>query len=628
VTELKRRGIIERQLIGQGLNPELVRKAVASGPDAVAALRESQVSTSSSSSSAAPAAVLSAIPAPPAFSAEVAHTYFDSLRARDEGGPAFTDAGYKLESHMERELVLMGFKLDDVRAAARRVHGDVSCETVLQALLEDPLPGADSLPAAAPPLPPALSAKGQSKTAEEIANAQRRAAARENKHRLQDAGFAALHVAAALDECHGDADGALALLLSGWQPQVTAAFAQVGMATAAVDVIAVGATRNCALCAAASPGLECLGQTPHFFCKSCFEELVTEAGKKDGRVRCPVPQCRAYEWSYASIAQHVGEECFREYLKGAEGRREAAFKEREGKLKAESSALEAERKKLLRSSWATPEYWSEAPTVRRWKIVPASRNEWAALAKVTALKPEGALGGRDQRLGGTYSGFKLQCAWRIENHDLFAKYAVEKQHLQSSIATLRQQRVAPVNLRLRDGFWKATRQLPGADSLDRTVNEVYLAHGTKPDTLLSVITGGLNERFSGGLFGQGTYFAEDIAKNDQYVTQDTKLGDHKELHELLYDRVRHPGKIFYVFLCRVAFGHFCRTKDANTNMDTGAGLWSSAQRELAAIPGTAPSELHHGLLSEVGGTIQRYREFITFHGDRIYPEYLLAYHRV
>ena len=41
----------------------------------------------------------------------------------------------------------------------------------------------------------------------------------------------------------------------------------------------------------------------------------------------------------------------------------------------------------------------------------------------------------------------------------------------------------------------------------------------------------------------------------------------------------------------------------------------------------SPAVNHHSLLAETGGRIQRFREFIVFHGDRVYPEYLVAYHR-
>merc|ERR1712187_67981 len=108
--------------------------------------------------------------------------------------------------------------------------------------------------------------------------------------------------------------------------------------------------------------------------------------------------------------------------------------------------------------------------------------------------------------------------------------------------------------------------------------------------------------------------------------------------------VPHPGNVHYVFVSRVALGHFCRTQDGETNMDEpqpqpqwrarfsgpsrSTSIWSSHKRELAAIPTSSPPEHCHGLVAELGGRINRHREFITFHGDRTYPEYLIAYQRV
>ena len=73
--------------------------------------------------------------------------------------------------------------------------------------------------------------------------------------------------------------------------------------------------------------------------------------------------------------------------------------------------------------------------------------------------------------------------------------------------------------------------------------KVVLLHGTKPDSLLSIISGGPNERFSGGLFGNGTYFAEDAGKNDQYVHVDAQYSAGNELHKRLYAHrtSTHPG---------------------------------------------------------------------------------------
>lgn len=219
----------------------------------------------------------------------------------------------------------------------------------------------------------------------------------------------------------------------------------------------------------------------------------------------------------------------------------------------------------------------------------------------------------------------MRGAWRVENINLFNKYSVEKQRLKSVASALQRSRVRCPSVHVRKEWRQALSKLPG--DIDSDVNELYLSHGTKPDVVLSVISGGLNERYSGGLFGHGTYLAEDIGKNDNYVTEDSRYGAHQDLHKELYGNVRHPGNVFYIFLCRVTMGHFCSTQDGNTIIGSGANIWSSAQRELSYIPGTSPPEPFHGLVAEVGGRIQRYREFITFHGDRIYPEYLIAYQR-
>ena len=47
-----------------------------------------------------------------------------------------------------------------------------------------------------------------------------------------------------------------------------------------------------------------------------------------------------------------------------------------------------------------------------------------------------------------------------------------------------------------------------------------LLHGTKAHRVPVICANGLNERFSGGLFGHGTYLAEDVEKIDQYVAVD------------------------------------------------------------------------------------------------------------
>merc|ERR1719433_713043 len=272
-----------------------------------------------------------------------------------------------------------------------------------------------------------------------------------------------------------------------------------------------------------------------------------------------------------------------------------------------------------------PTYWTSkgAEEGRGWRVVPVNFSEEKALKK--ALEIGGTLGGRDTRELGSYSGLRLACAWRIEHPGLWGKYGAELWNMRSNdLQVLRESGLDVPRIKIRQAMFDATKNLPG--ELDPDINEVYLSHGTKPETVLSILSQGCNERFSGGKFGHGTYFAEDVAKNDQYVTRDDRFNssnDLKDLHDVLYtkSKMKHPGNVFYLFFCRVMLGHAIKTTD---NIPS---LWSSPERELAWIPRAKRKITYHSLLVELGERIARYREFIVFNGNRIYPEYLVAYQR-
>ena len=60
-----------------------------------------------------------------------------------------------------------------------------------------------------------------------------------------------------------------------------------------------------------------------------------------------------------------------------------------------------------------------------------------------------------------------------------------------------------------------------------------------------------------GLFGKGTYLAEDAAKIDQYLKQDLEWRGNKPDHELqnLYEvGVKHANHVYYALVCRTALG--------------------------------------------------------------------------
>ena len=104
-------------------------------------------------------------------------------------------------------------------------------------------------------------------------------------------------------------------------------------------------------------------------------------------------------------------------------------------------------------------------------------------------------------------------------------------------------------------------------------------------------------------------------------------GELKPLHDMLYrGGVKHPGDVYYLLLCRVVMGHYVRTDDAETILNSGGeSVWAKDERVLAQI---ADTPFHyHSLVAETGGVIRRHREFLSFKGTRTYPEYILAYQR-
>ena len=69
----------------------------------------------------------------------------------------------------------------------------------------------------------------------------------------------------------------------------------------------------------------------------------------------------------------------------------------------------------------------------------------------------------------------------------------------------------------------------------------------------------------------------------------------------------------------------------STDLDRpGKKVFPISPRELGTIPGVTPATLFHGLIVEdhKPPTNLRFREFLVFHGEYAYPEYMLAYRRV
>ena len=140
----------------------------------------------------------------------------------------------------------------------------------------------------------------------------------------------------------------------------------------------------------------------------------------------------------------------------------------------------------------------------------------------------------------------VECAWHVHNPHRAKRYAAFRTAALAAVEAAAPA-AAPPPLVLRDAHAAAASNLlaeaenaPGA--LESRVNEVLLLHGTKPEAVFPILWQGLDPLLAkDGLFGSGSYFAEDAAKVDQYCTVDKEWRgslDHalQPLHRKLYER--------------------------------------------------------------------------------------------
>jgi hypothetical protein len=235
---------------------------------------------------------------------------------------------------------------------------------------------------------------------------------------------------------------------------------------------------------------------------------------------------------------------------------------------------------------------------------------------------------------------KLAAAWRLQNHGLYRKFTAAVDQTFSDVS--RGPDLASVSIRKE--LVNAVVRLPGQLN-SVAINESFLISGVPAPTVLAVAQNGMNERFSGAnagtLFGEGSYFAEDAGKCDHYTgdvdcAYDLSGGRGMQpLHELLYPEGAegHPGDVCYLLVCRVVLGYTLRTQhpcshgpkglgkamDADAT-DDGSVFATRRHKELKTLKDSNPPLHHHSLLVELGGRIHRYREFVVFHGEQVYPE--------
>ncbi|KAJ1485311.1 hypothetical protein T484DRAFT_1945857 [Baffinella frigidus] len=327
------------------------------------------------------------------------------------------------------------------------------------------------------------------------------------------------------------------------------------------------------------------------------------------------------------LAQLLGEREEIERERRRLSARERALDEQQAarhrELDRKAQALREEEAKVQIACFSFPPHWSAAagmqPEAALSLVHVTDRGVRAALQACMEGTGIGE-GGRDQRLPGRYSKLVLQEAWRVENPGLMQGY----QGAQRRVMALEGKVGASLmKEKIRPELYRSAADLPW--ELQKSCGEVRLLHGTQPQLVMSILTNGMNERFAGtsagALFGKGVYFADDSGKIDQYVTKDEKYIKSSPLHQRLFDgNCRHPGDVFYALVCRVTLG--CSRISTCTPADFHP---RAPERELCDVPGTTVP--HHSLIARKATAKLRFDEYIFFHSDLTYPEYLVAYQR-
>eukprot|EP01062_Namystynia_karyoxenos_P038206 TRINITY_DN27748_c0_g1_i3.p1 TRINITY_DN27748_c0_g1~~TRINITY_DN27748_c0_g1_i3.p1 ORF type:complete len:1549 (+),score=171.40 TRINITY_DN27748_c0_g1_i3:736-5382(+) len=312
--------------------------------------------------------------------------------------------------------------------------------------------------------------------------------------------------------------------------------------------------------------------------------------------------------------------------------KDAEVEAKRGELEAKRALVEAEAQRLERLRQAVydpPKHWTHTDIgPRGWQAVPVAGRVFDVFRASLLATKAAELGVGPDACNGPCSRLELQRVWRIENPNLWRRYFVERKAVADALTAGRLNRQKLSLRRQTEETLGPKGTLPDPLHSDGGLNEVRLFHGTNTNALRSLLGEGLSQAFSGTAtsahFGQGLYFAEDPGKCDQYCSPHTPGS---ELDGLLYppgDSI--SGPVHHVLVCRVVCGDYAVTMDGKKQHTTGGPLFATqTKREL--VPSSA-GDRYTSLVVETGARLKRYREFVLFHGQRAYPEYLLAYTRV
>jgi len=147
-------------------------------------------------------------------------------------------------------------------------------------------------------------------------------------------------------------------------------------------------------------------------------------------------------------------------------------------------------------------------------------------------------------------------------------------------------------------IWKDVNRL-SQDTIDPSINEYYMYHGTTPDAADKITQGDFRVDLAGSnagtLYGRGIYFGESSAKSDEYAQSDSR-------------------GLSPMLVCRVLLGRIKYTDEAFPSPD---------RLVQSCVSGES-----HSVLGDREKCRNTFREFIVYDNDQAYPEFIVWYDRV
>lgn len=268
-----------------------------------------------------------------------------------------------------------------------------------------------------------------------------------------------------------------------------------------------------------------------------------------------------------------------------------------------------------------PEYWAPFPNAARAHCeVEVGRNtpEYRMVSTMMAanIHQHGGRYGRVPKTGADPVAFPIKRIVRIQDKNLWRDYQHKKDSLVAKYGDALQHSAANEWLRGRPIL---TARSQDVANLDKRVNELYLFHGTKEATADILKTTGFDNRVASlvGMFGGGSYFAENSSKSNQYIPGPEQGCDNP----------------YQMLLCRVLLGdiHICKHYDQEKYRGTESG------HHYVRRPPQKPNSFDvfdsvMGEKQQYGASAKKfrplqYREFIVYEQAMAYPEYQVYFHR-